>query len=136
MRFPIPTRYSDYDTKGHVNNAVYLTFFEMARHELWSGTWHKVPDPPFIVAEAHVKYHASARMGAPLAIDITVGEVRKKAWIFRYRIVDARDDRLLADGETVQVMFDYATRSPIAIPDDVRALLESEAANQSAPSAE
>lgn len=125
MRFPLATRYTDYDTKGHVNNAVYLTFFEMARHALWSEAWQKPPDPPFIVAEARVKYHSSARMEAPLAIDITVRDVRRKAWVFRYAIRDSRDERLIADGETVQVMYDYATRTPVPIPDDVRALLES-----------
>ena len=36
MRFPVVTRYSDYDSKGHVNNAVYLTYFEAAKHALWT----------------------------------------------------------------------------------------------------
>ncbi len=125
MRFAIGTRYTDYDTKGHVNNAVYLTYFEMARHALWSDTWQKVPDPPFIVAEAHLKYHSSARMGVPLEVDITVSQIRKKAWIFHYRLCDSRDGRLIADGDTVQVMYDYSSRTPVAIPDDIRTLLES-----------
>ncbi len=52
MRFPVTTRYSDYDSKGHVNNAVYLTYFETAKHLLWTGVWKRDPDPPFVVAEA------------------------------------------------------------------------------------
>ena len=35
MRFRLETRYADYDTKGHVNNAVYLTYFEVARVEYY-----------------------------------------------------------------------------------------------------
>ncbi|MEP7346379.1 MAG: thioesterase family protein [Gemmatimonadaceae bacterium] len=124
MRFPLATRYADYDTKGHVNNAVYLTFFEMARHALWSDTWHRAADPPFIVGEARVKYTASARLGDPLAIDISVSEIRTKAWVFRYAIRDPRDERLVAEGETVQVMFDYGEGATVPIPDDVRRLLE------------
>lgn len=123
MRFPLATRYADYDTKGHVNNAVYLTFFEMARHSLWSESWQRDADPPFIVAEATVKYASSAKVGEPLAIDITVAEIRSKAWVFRYAIRDARDERLVAEGETVQVMFDYTQRLSVPIPDDVRQLL-------------
>lgn len=124
MRFPLATRYCDYDTKGHINNAVYLTFFEMARHSLWRETWRREADPPFIVGEARVKYVSSARVGEQLAVDISVAEIRTKAWVFRYTIHDVADDRLVAEGETVQVMFDYPSRSTLAIPEDVRGLLE------------
>jgi len=125
MRFALVTRYGDYDTKGHVNNAVYLTFFEMARHSLWRDTWRREADPPFIVGEARVKYVSSARVGEQLVVDITVAEIRTKAWVFRYAIRDLEDERLVAEGETVQVMFDYPSRNTIAIPADVRGLLES-----------
>jgi acyl-CoA thioester hydrolase len=124
MRFPLATRYADYDTKGHANNAAYLTFFEMARHSLWSDTFRREPDPPFIIGEARVKYVSPAHVGDPLAIDITVSEIRTKAWVFRYTIRDARDERLIAEGETVQVMFDYAARATMPIPDEVCHLLE------------
>lgn len=125
MRFPLVTRYPDYDTKGHVNNAVYLTYFEAAKHMLWRDVWKRHPDPPFVVAEATVRFASSAMIGDPLQIDITTKEVRNKSWIWQFVITDARDGRLIAEGSTVQVMYDYAARRSIPIPDDVRALLES-----------
>jgi acyl-CoA thioesterase FadM len=54
MRIPLATRYADYDTKGHVNNAVYLTYFEMARQAAWVDCMGGGADFPFIVAEATV----------------------------------------------------------------------------------
>jgi acyl-CoA thioester hydrolase len=125
MRFPVVTRYPDYDTKGHVNNAVYLTYFEAAKHMLWRDVWKRNPDPPFVVAEATVRFLSSAMIGDPLQIDITTAEVRNKSWIWKFTITDARDERVIAEGRTVQVMYDYATRSSIPIPPDVRELLES-----------
>jgi acyl-CoA thioester hydrolase len=125
MRFPVATRYSDYDSKGHVNNAVYLTYFEAAKHALWVGVWKREVDPPFVVAEASLRYASPARVGDPLEIDISVSEIRTKAWVFAFAIRDARDGRLVADGKTVQVMYDAVARTPLAIPADVRALLES-----------
>jgi acyl-CoA thioester hydrolase len=125
MRFPLITRYPDYDTKGHVNNAVYLTYFEAAKHMLWRDVWKRDPDPPFVVAEATVRFLSSARIGDPLQIDITTREVKTKSWIWGFVITDARDERRVAEGQTVQVMFDYVNRRSIPIPDDVRALLES-----------
>lgn len=125
MRFPLVTRYPDYDTKGHVNNAVYLTYFEAAKHMLWREVWKQHPDPPFVVAEATVRFVSSAMIGDPLEIDIATKEVRNKSWTWKFVISDPRDGRLVAEGSTVQVMYDYSERRSIPIPDDVRALLES-----------
>jgi acyl-CoA thioesterase FadM len=59
-------------------------------------------------------------MGQPLDLEVTTSEIRNKAWVWRYRVLDSRDDRLVAEGETVQVMFDYASRKTVAIPPAIR----------------
>jgi acyl-CoA thioester hydrolase len=123
MRFRLETRYADYDTKGHVNNAVYLTYFEIARVRAWLERVGGRPDAPFIIAEATVRYVRPAMIGVPLDIEVATSEVRTKAWVWRYRILDARDDALVAEGQTVQVMYDYAAGRSAAIPADVRASL-------------
>ena len=125
MKFPLTTRYSDYDTKGHVNNAFYLTYFEAAKHLLWREVWKRHPDPPFVVAEATVRFLSPAMIGDPLEIDISTKEIKTRSWIWQFRITDATDGRVVAEGSTVQVYFDYTTRQAVPIPDDVRALLES-----------
>lgn len=123
MRLSIQARYPDYDAKGHLNNAVYLTYFEMARAKAWLEAMRQPTDFPFIIAEASVRYLSQARIGEPLEIEIATGEIRSKAWVWRYRLLDARDDRLVAEGSTVQVMFDYATQRTTPIPDPLRELL-------------
>ena len=125
MRFPLATRYADYDTKGHVNNALYLTYFEMARHLLWVERFGEDPDFPFILAEATVRFVSQARIGDPLAVEITPGEIRNRSWVWHYRVLDARDERVVAEGSTVQVMYDYAERRAIAIPETMRSRLAS-----------
>ena len=132
LRFPIATRYSDYDTKGHVNNAVYFTYFEWARLQAWRQvatgkpglTETDISDPPLIVAEARVKYVSPANIGVPLAIEISVREVRTKGFSFAYRVVAADDDRLVAEGDTVQVAYDYEAGRTMAIPPGMREALE------------
>jgi acyl-CoA thioester hydrolase len=121
VRFRLATRYADYDTKGHINNAVYLTYFEVAREHAWLEAVRGSPDVPFIVAEATVRYMRPAMIGTPLDIEIMTSEVRAKAWVWCYRILDARDDAVVAEGQTVQVMYDYAAGRSVEIPADVRA---------------
>lgn len=120
MRVKLEPRYNDYDSRGHVNNAVYLTYFEVARHRAWRVLTGLTADFPFIIAEAHIKYVSQAKFGDPLAIDIKTTEVRNKAWVWSYRIIDIRDERLVAEGSTVQVMYDYDVQRPIPIPDSLR----------------
>jgi acyl-CoA thioester hydrolase len=120
VRVLIGPRYSDYDTRGHVNNAVYLTYFEIGRHHAWQALTELGDDFPFIMLESFVRYVSQAKWGVPLAMDITVAEVRTKAWVWTYRIVDARDERLIAEGRTVQVMFDYEAQRSVPIPADIR----------------
>jgi acyl-CoA thioester hydrolase len=125
MRFPLETRYPDYDTKGHVNNAVFLTYFEVARARAWLDVVGGALDFPFVVAEATVRYVSEAMIGVPLDVEISTAEVRTKAWVWRYRILDRRDDTLVAEGSTVQVMFDYEARRSVAIPEELKAKLAS-----------
>ncbi len=123
MRFPLETRYADYDSKGHANNAVYLTYFEIARHRAWVDCMHGDADFPFIVAEATVRYVSEAMIGQSLDIEIVTSEVRTKAWVWSYVIRATEDDRVVAEGRTVQVMYDYAARRTVTIPDAFRAML-------------
>ena len=123
MRMPVATRYGDYDTKAHANNAVYLTWFEMARAEAWVKHLDGSPDFPFIVAEATVKYVSEAMIGQPLEIEMTTTEVRTKAWVWSYVIKDTSDGRVVAEGRTVQVMYDYDKHATMPIPDAMRAKL-------------
>jgi acyl-CoA thioester hydrolase len=123
MRFDLETRYNDYDTAGHVNNAVYLTYFEVARVKAWSAMVGARRDFTFVIAEASVRYVSRAQLGDPLAIDIRTAEVRDKAWVWSYRILDSRDGRLVADGRTVQVMFDFAAGTAVPIPAEIRSKL-------------
>jgi acyl-CoA thioester hydrolase len=119
MRFSLQTRFNDYDSKGHVNNAVYLTYFELGRVQAWLAAGGEV-DGDFILAEAKISYRSPALMGDPLDLEVTTAEIRTKAWVWRYRILDPRDERLVAEGETVQVMFDYEARRTVPIPPAIR----------------
>ncbi|MDQ6888551.1 MAG: acyl-CoA thioesterase [Gemmatimonadota bacterium] len=120
MRLPIATRYPDYDTKGHVNNAVFLTYFEMARSAAWLDVVGGDADFPFILAEASVRYVSEAMIGDALDIEIVTSELRTRAWVWSYTIRSRPDDRIVAEGRTVQVMYDYDTKRTIPIPDALR----------------
>ena len=114
---------------GHTNNAVYLTYLEQTRFAHWRSLWgfgspQLPPDMPGVIL-AHVEcdYKRPAKYGDMLDIRMTVAELGRSSFRYEYEIVDAQG-RTVLTAKTVQVMYDYAAEKPVAIPDDIRALLE------------
>lgn len=121
---PIKIRFRDLDAFGHVNNAVYFTFMEMARVAyftqiglLKSGDF---PSPFFIIAEATCQFKAPIDLATPLIIQVRVSRLGNSSFDMEYRFVDETTGAVLATGRTVQVTFDYAANRSVLLPDEWR----------------
>ena len=86
-RHPIEVRYVDTDGLGHVNNATYLSYFEMARagyHAALTGhPFGTGPDASrltFVIAEAHIAYRAPAFFGEPVVCECRVSWASRSAF--------------------------------------------------------
>ncbi len=123
---PVQVRYSDVDAMNHVNNAVYVTYLELARLRLWQERFAfsgSARDIPIIVARVAVDYRAPVGLDEPVEVGLGVSQLGRSSFALRYRVEAA--GRLAAEAETVQVCFDYAAGRPVPIPDELRARLES-----------
>lgn len=111
----------DLDGFGHVNNAVYLTYFEIARVALWfelTGT-SDYRDIGFIMARAEVDYRQQIGM-EPIELRVRFGELRNTSFETLYEIRRQNGDELAASGKVVCVLFDWARQSKIPITDELR----------------
>ena len=109
---------------GHVNHAVYFTYFEQCRLTCWravTGSPH--PFARVIIARAECDYRSQAVFGDELEVRMTIGDVGRSSFALRYRIVQAGDERLVADGVTVMVAFDYEAAKSMPLPESTRSLL-------------
>ena len=104
MSEPVPVqttiqiRWRDWTALGHVNNAVYVTYFELARLAyvralLGADTTIDrrtlLPvDFQFILAEVTCHYRSPATLGDQLAAAIWVVQMGRKSFVFEYRIHD------------------------------------------------
>jgi acyl-CoA thioester hydrolase len=135
----LQVRFRDLDAYNHVNNAVYLTYFEEARIAFVTAIGMRSlfsPERSTVIAHAEVDYRAPAQLGDLLDIEVTVGEVRKTSYELNYRIVRRSDGRLIATGKTVQVCFNFVLNAPTRLPEEWRRLLRNGAsANVPEPSA-
>jgi acyl-CoA thioester hydrolase len=117
----IPVRFRDCDPMGHVNNAVYLTYLEVARFAYWNdvagGRWFG--EAGFIVARAEIDYKASAEVGDTVEVRLGITGFGRTSFVFEYELVD-QDGRLLANAKTVQVMYDYGAKTPVPVVEDFK----------------
>ncbi len=121
----IDVRWRDLDPMGHVNNAVYLTYFETARlayrQALAPGEKLKFP---FILANATVNYLAPVNLGERLIAHIRVSHLGTKSFEYEYLITEEASGRAVATGSTVQVGYDYEKKKTFDIPPEFRQRIE------------
>ncbi|GAB6064528.1 acyl-CoA thioesterase [Deferrisoma palaeochoriense] len=116
-RFPlearIEVRWRDIDPLGHVNNAVYFTYFEIARARFYEEVLgaRGIEDIDFLVASIRCDYLSPVVYGEAVTVGIRVEWVGRTSWAFAY---EARtgDGRVVARAESVQVRFDHAAGRP------------------------
>lgn len=120
-------RFSDMDAIGHVNNAVMLTYFEEARlyymKDVGQLKLKMGEGPSFILAEALCSYRSPAFMSERLKIFCRTAEIGRASITHTYEIREATSDRLVAEGRTVLVCYDYQSQKSMPVPDDLRARL-------------
>jgi acyl-CoA thioester hydrolase len=120
---PITPRFRDTDAMGHVNNAVYLTYFEIARTAYWTAMTGDVDYQrvPFILAHTTLDFRSPALVREALEVGIRVDRIGTKSFGCAYRIEEAATRRLVCEGRSVQAIFDYEKNATYPVPDDLRA---------------
>lgn len=132
---PVEVRYGDTDALGHVNNATYLSYFEAARAGYYAavagrpfGTGPGSLRHTFVIAEARVVYRQPAFFGEPIVVDARVAWATRSSFGLEYRVRSEGGPiapaRVVADGETTQVMFDIGAGRPTRMPAELLAAIE------------
>jgi acyl-CoA thioester hydrolase len=118
----IEVRFRDIDSMGHVNNAVFLTYFEEGR-KIFLRDVLNIIDPedyPFILAHIDCDFLKPVKLGDSPVLEVWIGEIREKSFAFRYRIVErSGESGVYGKGESVMVFFDYKENKSIPVPKDI-----------------
>jgi acyl-CoA thioester hydrolase len=122
----IHIRFKDIDSMGHVNNAVYLTYFEEGRKEFVHSVFGIVnpEEYNFILAHISCDFVKPIRISDAVSLEIWVGTIGRKRFDFIYRLAgkDENGDEspVYAKGRSVQVFFDYKKNTALPIPEHIR----------------
>jgi acyl-CoA thioester hydrolase len=123
-RVEIDVRFADIDAMGHVNNAVYLTYCEVARIRYWTD----ITGEPMavgtegaeslILAEARITYRAQAFQGEIVTVETRASRIGRSSFTLEHRLLarmNGEEPRLVAVSESILVRYDYASALPVAI---------------------
>ena len=119
-------RFRDTDAMGHINNAVYVTYLEVARQNYWQALdaesdYRRVP---FILAGVKIDFRSEALVKETLTLAIRCGWVGNKSFGFEYEIREKTTRRLVVEASSVQVCYDYEVKTSMAVPPELRRRLE------------
>jgi acyl-CoA thioester hydrolase len=117
----IDVRFADTDAMGHVNNAVYLTYCEMARIRYWTDVTGEPIAPghegaeSLILAEARITYRAPVFHGERVTVETRATRIGSTSFTLEHRLtarLPQETPRLMATSESVMVRYDYASERP------------------------
>lgn len=118
----IEVRFRDVDSMGHVNNAVYLSYFEQARmtwfKELVGFEWNWM-DAGILVARHEIDYKRPISLNDEITISTWCESMGNSSLVMAYEIMNG-ENILYTQGKTVIVCFDYNKQSPCLIPAEWR----------------
>ena len=124
----ITTRWMDNDAYGHVNNVVYYSWFDTVVNQfLIANGALDIEHSPVIglVIETQCNYFASVAFPERVTAGVRVAKLGNSSVRYEVGIFREDEDTASAQGHFVHVYVDRVTRRSSAIPDDMRALLQS-----------
>ena len=132
-RVTIDVRFADTDAMGHVNNAVYLTYCEMARIRYWTDVTGEPIAPghegaeSLILAEARITYRAPVFHGERVTVETRAMHIGRTSFTLEHRLTACAPDgdpRVVATSDSIMVRYDYALDRPAPLSDDFVAAIE------------
>ncbi|MHC2069651.1 acyl-CoA thioesterase [Bremerella sp. T1] len=123
----VPVQWGDMDSFQHVNNIVYLRWFETSRVRYLEVSGlnpiMEATDCGPILASVHCNYRKQLRYPDEVLIGARMVKLGGTSMKVEHVVYSVKQQHIVADGESGVVYFDYANQRPIVIPDEVRQLI-------------
>lgn len=114
-------RLTDLDILGHVNNAIYLTYFEIARMHYFAelvGTDWNWMEEGVVLVKNEVEYIKPIVLNDVPYVKVSLIQLGTKSFTLGYEITV--NDQLVTRGFSVLVGFNSKTQSTIEIPERMK----------------
>ena len=119
------TRWSDEDNQDVLNNAVYLTLLEEARHAYFTELGLLEGNRfPFLLAQCNVRFVSAGRGGTDVEIELITTHLGTSSFRQAYRVRESGTGEVWCEAEAVLVTWDPVTGAPVEMAPELRAAVE------------
>ena len=135
VRMEIQIRFGDLDTLRHVNNAVYLTYFELGRIQLMKKILgdFTLDDIDFVLARIEIDFKKSVTISDRILLETELSGVGRTSMTFSHRLINATTGEIHCTGKVIAVFVD-GNQKPTAVPVEIRAFASNGSEGVSQPS--
>ena len=124
----LPVQWGEMDDFGHVNNAVFLRWFESARIAYFQHLWSERPSGDEvgpILARMEIDYRLPLQYPDTVSCEATVTSLGNSSFHMAYRLFsEARGGAVAAEGDSVVVMIDYRSGKSVPLTQNLRTTIE------------
>ncbi|MDP6846940.1 MAG: thioesterase family protein [Candidatus Poseidoniia archaeon] len=124
----LPVQWAEMDHFGHVNNTVFLRWFESARIAYFQHLWSEGPSSEAvgpILARMEIDYRLPLQYPDTVRCEATVTNLGNSSFRMAYRLFsEARGDVIAAEGDSVVVMVDYRSGKSVPLTQKLRTAIE------------
>jgi len=129
--FPVvieqPVQWGEQDAFGHVNNVTHFRWFETARVAYLERLGMQYMTSPegkgLILAAINCNYRRQIKYPDAVLVGCRVTRIGNASLTIAHAVFSRQDGAIAADGDSVVVMFDYATQKSRRVPAELRAAI-------------
>ena len=123
FNLPIQTRYTDFDMLGHLNNSMYLTYFETARIHYFKRIGWDLNDATNVVAHFDVNFRVPVMPEAQICIWLRTSKIGTKSFVIDYELRSEDNSTVYCTAKSIQVCVDRQSGESIIVPDHINNLI-------------
>jgi acyl-CoA thioester hydrolase len=116
-------RFGDLDPQGHVNNAVFATYFESGRVAMFRNRdlGIGVANATFVLVRQEIDFLRELHWPGQVVVGTALAEVGRSSFTVAHALF--HEEECVAAGRAILVMLDLTTRRPRPLPEETIATL-------------
>lgn len=117
----IQVRFTDSDMLGHINNNMFMSYFDIGKVDYFKEVLPEALEPGKInvaVVNVNADFFAQAFFGEPLEVWTAISSFGRSSFTLEQRVINSATGQTKCIGRTVMASFDPATAKSVPVRTD------------------
>ena len=123
----IPVLWGNQDLFQHVNNVVFIRWFESARVQYWETGIRPIMQSDRcgpILANVTCNFRSQVHFPDTVHVGSRVIQLGRTSLTMEHAVFSEQSQQIVADGHSIVVMFDYESQQPTQVSESLRTTVE------------